>query len=188
MYIASNETLQNSGGIISCMPREIRKYLFGINMSEAYEIRLRTGRPVMIYFPDGCYYLSRHGMLTQDVSSAVRVTKAQIAEAIEIASKSSVYSVAEEIRDGYITLNGGNRMGICGSAVLENGKITFLKDISALNYRIACEISGASDKIADKVITSDGVKNTLIISMPGAGKTTMLRDLIRRISEEGYNV
>ena len=188
MYIASNETLQNSRGIISCMPREIRKYLFGINMSEAYEIRLRTGRPVMIYFPDGCYYLSRHGMLTQDVSSAVRVTKAQIAEAIEIASKSSVYSVAEEIRDGYITLNGGNRMGICGSAVLENGKITFLKDISALNYRIACEISGASDKIADKVITSDGVKNTLIISMPGAGKTTMLRDLIRRISEEGYNV
>lgn len=188
MYIANSDTVSSMKGILNYMPQSIRRYMFNINLTEAYEIRMRLGKPLAIYFTDGCYYLSRHGVLTQDPSSAVKITHAHIEEALETASKSSVYSVEDEIRDGYITISGGNRIGICGSAVMSDGKISFVKDVSALNYRLACDVVGASDKIADKVISGGSVKNTLIISPPGAGKTTMLRDLTRRISYAGFNV
>lgn len=188
MYIANNKSMASPCGILSFMPQMIRRYMFNINLSEAYEIRMRAGKPLMIYFCDGCYYLSSHGILTTQPESAVRVTKAHIEEAIEIAAKSSVYSVEDEIREGYITLSGGHRLGICGSAVTTDGKITFIKDISALNYRLASEIPNTAEKIAGKVIRDGQVKNTLIISPPGAGKTTMLRDIIRRISDSGFNV
>ena len=188
MYIANNETVSALRGILNYMPQGIRRYMFNINLTEAYEIRMRLGKPLTIYFTDGCYYLSRHGILTQDESSAVKVTRANIEEALEIASKSSVYSIEDEICQGYITINGGNRIGICGNVVIKDGRITFLKDVSALNYRLTSEVTGASDKIADKVIKNGVVRNTLIISPPGAGKTTMLRDIARRISYAGFNV
>lgn len=188
MYVANNESLSPIRGVINYMPQSIRRYLFNINLTEAYEIRLRLGKPLSIYFTDGCYYLSQHGVLTQDTSSSVRITHAHIEEALEIASRSSVYSVEDEIREGYITVGGGIRIGICGSAVMSDGKISFVKDISGLNYRLACDVMGASDKISDKIMGNGTVKNTLIISPPGAGKTTMLRDLTRKISYAGFNV
>lgn len=188
MYIANNETVSVSRGILNYMPQSIRRYMFNINLTEAYEIRMRLGKPLAIYFTDGCYYVSRHGVLTQDASSAVKITHANIEEAIEIASKSSVYSVEDEIRDGYITIGGGNRVGICGSTVITNGKISFIKDVSALNYRLACEVTGISNKVKDNIIKNNEIKNTLIISPPGAGKTTLLRDITRLISYAGFNV
>ncbi len=188
MYIANNETVSVLRGILNYMPQPLRRYMFGINLTDAYEIRMRPNKPLTIYFTDGQYYVSRHGMLTQDSLSAVRVTHAHIEEALEIASKSSVYSVADEIREGYITIAGGNRIGICGNAVTEEGHISFIKEVSGLNYRLACEINGAADKVWDFVYKNNEVKNTLIISPPGAGKTTMLRDIARRISYEGINV
>ncbi|MEE1224305.1 MAG: ATPase, T2SS/T4P/T4SS family [Clostridia bacterium] len=188
MYIANNRSMSAPCGILNYMPLMIRRYMFNVNLSEAYEIRMRAGKPLMIFFSDGCYYLSSHGMLTQQSESALRITHAHIEEAIEIATKSSVYSVEEEIREGYITLNNGNRMGICGSAVMRDGKITFIKEISSINYRLATEIPDAAKDVVDKVIKNGTVKNTLIISPPGAGKTTMLRDIIRRVSDLGVNV
>lgn len=188
MYIANNKSMASPCGILSFMPQMIRRYMSNINLSEAYEIRMRVGKPFMIYFCDGCYYLTSHGILSTQPQSAVRITKAHIDEAIEIAAKSSVYSVEEEIREGYITLSGGHRMGLCGSAVMSEGKITFIKDISALNYRLATEIPDAAERVVDKVIKNGEAKNTLIISPPGAGKTTMLRGIIRRISDSGFNV
>ena len=188
MFVANCETVTSVNDILSYMPPQIRRYMYNINLSDAYEIRMRLGKALTLCYPDGRYYLSRHGVLVSDASGAVKVTRANIDEALELAVKSSMYSAEEEIRDGYIAIGGGNRIGICGRGVITDGKISFLKDISGLNYRLACEVTGAADKVKSSVIADGTVKNTLIISPPGAGKTTLLRDLTRNISYGGFNV
>ncbi|MCC8169047.1 MAG: hypothetical protein LIO59_01455 [Oscillospiraceae bacterium] len=106
MYIATNETIGTHSGIISYMPRGIRRRMFGINLDEADEIRISPGNPVSIYFYDGCYYLGAHGNLTRIPTGAVRASRADIEEALELASKSSVYSVRDDIKNGFITISG----------------------------------------------------------------------------------
>lgn len=189
MYIATNETTTIRSGILDYMPSNIRRRLFNINLDEAREIRISPGKPVSIYFNDGCYYINTRENLSRIPNNAVRAARSDIDEALELASKSSVYSVRDEIKNGFISIGGGHRIGITGTAVTEDGKIDFLKDISGLNYRLAREVIGASDKVIDKIIDKDlSVKNTLIISPPGAGKTTMLRDIARQISYRGVRV
>lgn len=188
MYIATNETASMRNGILNYLPSNIRKRLFGVSLDEADEIHLSVGKPVSVYFFDGCYYISAKGNLTRIPTNAVRATRSDISEALELASKASVYSVKDEIRNGFITINGGHRIGITGTAVSENGEIDFLKDVSALNYRLAREVTGAADKVMDKITDGSVIKNTLIISPPGAGKTTLLRDISRQLSYKGVRV
>ena len=85
---------------------------------------------------------------------------------------------------GFITIKGGHRIGITGTTVIENGKIIYIKDISSLNFRIAKEIIGVSKNLLQYIIDAqnDRIYNTLLVGMPGSGKTTMLRDIIRTIS------
>lgn len=188
MYIANNETTVYNSGILNFMPRTLRRYMYGINLSNAYEIRMRLGKSFMICYPDGHFFLNRRGILTPDSADTIKITRGHIDEALELAVKSSMYSSEDEIRNGYITIEGGNRIGICGKSVISNGKISFLKDISGLNYRLAREVIGAADKITDCILTGSTVKNTLIISPPGAGKTTLLRDIARQLSLCRFNV
>lgn len=188
MYIATNETTTIRSGILNYMPSNIRRRLFNINLDEADEIRLNIGKPVSIYFFDGCYYISPKGSLTRLPNNAVRATKGDIEEAMELAAGSSVYSVRDEIRNGFITISGGHRIGVTGTAVRDNGEIGFLRDVSGLNYRLAREIVGAADKVIDKITDGQTVKNTLIISPPGAGKTTLLRDISRQLSYKSIRV
>lgn len=188
MYIATNEISSGRNRILEYLPQNIRRRLFNIDLDDAREIRISAGKPVSVYFGDGCYYISSRGNLTRIPNNAVRATRTDIEEAMELASKSSVYSVGEEIKNGFITIGGGHRIGITGTAVTDKGEINFLKDISAMNYRLAREVVGAADKIIDKISDGVTVKNTLIISPPCAGKTTMLRDIARQLSYMGKRV
>ena len=188
MYIANSGTATRSGSIIEYMPHSLRKYLYSVDLSEAYEIHLCPCRPLTIYYPGERLFVASDGTLTDNPYTGIRVLPGHISEAMEIASKSSIYSVEDEIRNGYITIDGGHRIGICGSAVIRDGHITFVKDISALNYRLAREVKGAADSIIDCIYNNGYVRNTLIISPPGAGKTTMLRDIVRQLSNEGIRV
>lgn len=188
MYIANNETVADARGVISFMPRGLRKYMYGISLEGASEIHLRIGKPLVIHYADGCYYISRHGNLTSIPTSAVRVTRAHIDEALEIATASSVYSVRDEIKNGFVTISGGHRIGIVGTAVIKEDKVSFIKDVSALNYRLAGEVQGAADKVMPMILKDGIIRNTLIISPPGAGKTTMLRDIARQLSYKSYRV
>lgn len=188
MYITNCETAAVPSGILRFMPREIRKYLYNIDLCHAREIRLRLGKPLTIHFADGCYYIGARGNLTALPNSALKVTRAQIDEAIELATASSVYSVKDEIKNGFITVRGGHRIGITGTAVMKGDRVEFIKDISALNYRLTSEIKGAADAVMSAITDGTRVKNTLFISPPAAGKTTMLRDIVRQLSYKGFRV
>jgi stage III sporulation protein AA len=105
-------------------------------------------------------------------------------EIIQCICQNSIYSYQNEICNGFITIKGGHRVGISGSAVVVDGKVTNINYISCINFRIAKQIDGASNSILKYVLNvkENTVYNTLIISPPGGGKTTMLRDLVKNIS------
>ena len=121
----------------------------------------------------------------QDIINLVsNVTKEEIQETFENICEKSIYSYTKQISEGFITIKGGNRVGITGSAVIENGKIINLNYISSLNFRISRQIKDVSNSILKYVINieKDSIYNTIIASPPGGGKTTILRDLVRKIS------
>ena len=112
------------------------------------------------------------------------VNTQDVLQTFEKICENSVYSYRRQICDGFITIRGGHRVGIVGSAVIENGQVINMNYISSLNFRIARQKIGCSNNIIDELIGH----NTLIISPPGCGKTTLLRDIIRNISNRGFTV
>lgn len=187
MYIATNEAVTPRHSIINIMPQALKRYMYSINLDEAEEIRLILDKPVFIRYPDGDYYITEKGVLCRDSKNGVVIRRKHMEELLEKITKSSLYSVKDEIKNGYITIDNGHRIGICGTAVMTDDKVEFIKDISSMNIRLAGEFIGISDALMDDIIC-DGIKNTIIISSPGCGKTTLLRDIIRNISDRGYCV
>ena len=112
------------------------------------------------------------------------ITKGEMQEIFENICEKSIYSYTKQIAEGFITIKGGNRVGITGSAVIENGRVINLNYISSLNFRIARQIKDVSNSILKYVINiqNNFIFNTIIASPPGGGKTTILRDLVRKIS------
>ena len=141
-------------------------------ISELQEIRIRCNRPIILKLRS-CEIVIEYNVLENEILSI-----------LEKLCNNSIYAYKNQICEGFITVKGGHRVGITGNCVIENGKIINIKYISSLNFRIAREVIGCSMKIIDKVINIEkgSVNNTLIISEPGKGKTTMLRDIIRNIS------
>ena len=134
------------------------------------EIRIRVGKPIILKIRTECKILN-YIINTQD-----------ILEITERITENSIYSYQKQICSGYITLKGGHRVGISGNVVMEENKVININYIYSLNFRIARQIIGVSEKIINEVINNDTIYNVLIISPPGAGKTTILRDLIRILS------
>lgn len=136
------------------------------------EIRLRNNRPIILKLQDE-EKIIKYNTTTEDVLYSLQ----NICE-------NSIYSYQNQISCGYVTVNGGHRVGVSGSCVIENGKVININYIYSLNFRIAKEIIGCSKKVIKEILNleKNSVYNTLIVSSPGAGKTTLLRDLIRQIS------
>ena len=154
------------------------------NGEKICEIRLRVDRPVIVETSRGDYFLNNGGEWQEHPYGAHLVTEAEIRELIAWLCQDSVYAYADEIRQGFLTVEGGHRIGLCGQAVLENETvIRTLKNIAFINIRVAHEIRGAADGILPKLYKKGKFQNTLIVSPPGFGKTTLLRDLIRQISD-----
>lgn len=187
MYIATNEEHSGISNILSIFPPNLKRYMYGINLNEAEEIRLIQGKPIFIHYSDGDYYITPRGVLSRSSANGIKATKKNIDDLLERITQSSLYAVRDEIRNGYVTIDGGHRVGIVGTCVTDSGAVDFIKNISAMNIRLANEIIGVADGVIGEIM-SDGIKNTLIVSPPGCGKTTLLRDIIRRISEAEYCV
>ncbi|MCH5185357.1 MAG: stage III sporulation protein AA [Oscillospiraceae bacterium] len=188
MVIITNEQAGHRKVILNYLPPAIRRLLYALDITPLEEVRLRLKQPITLQFGKDMYFITPKGELTYDHYSAIKAEKRDIDEALELITQSSVYAAEEEIRKGYITIPGGNRVGICGTAVSDNGKISFIKDINGLNYRFAREIKGVSDEIMKYICRDGDVKSTIIISPPQCGKTTLLRDIARNISAMGIKV
>ena len=150
------------------------------------EIRIRLNKPIVVICNQRAYFLSFDG-LCSNPNSAIIASKEIIDEIVFKASDYSLYSVNEQIKQGYLTVDGGIRIGLCGEVVLEGDKIKTIKDFTSLCIRIPHDIKGVCKPIFNKIVESDNVLNTLIISPPGAGKTTMLRDIIFQLSSHNYS-
>lgn len=162
--------------------RSILVNLKGVVYRETEELRLRVGQPLQIRTLDQDLFISKAGEATSPQKAYV-VKAEDLVSALERMTQSSVYAAEEDLKQGFITLPGGNRVGITGKMVLLQGNIQTIKHISSLNLRIARDVPGLGAKILPLLLSSDGsVCHTLLISPPRAGKTTLLRDLIRAIS------
>lgn len=149
------------------------------------EIRLRTGQPLCICRGQGEEYLTSSGRISGNWREAYMVTAADIRETLEFVSHYSLYAFEEELRQGFITIPGGHRVGLAGKAVVSGGEIRGLKYISFLNVRLARQVPGCADGVLPYLWKGDRFCHTLIVSPPRLGKTTLLRDMIRQISDGG---
>ena len=144
-----------------------------LNTEDVEEIRIRIGQPVEFVTAAG----STFG------GNDYQVTEKDVAQMLSFISSYSLYAYQEELRQGYLTIQGGHRIGVCGSVALEDGRITGMHHISFFNIRIAHEKKGCAKELLPYIRRENGIFNTLIFSEPGAGKTTVLRDCIRLISQ-----
>jgi len=153
------------------------------------ELRLRADKPMFVRIGGEDYVLTRRGK-TANVAfrDAYRPTAEDIAETMERISQFSFYAFEAELKSGYITLPGGHRVGIAGHAVIENGAVQTWRHISSINIRIAHSVMGCADEVFSYIYENNRLRHTMIISPPGGGKTTMLRDIIRQISDDGQTV
>lgn len=136
------------------------------------EIRLRVERPIVLKFKDNDKVI-KYNVTTEDILST-----------LQILCENSIYTYQGQIAEGFITVKGGHRVGISGSCAIENGKVINIKYIYSLNFRIARQVIGSSNSVLRHILNleSNSIYNTLIVSAPGTGKTTILRDIIRQLA------
>ena len=136
------------------------------------EIRIRVNRPIILK------------MRQADVLIEYTVSQKEVLQTLERLCENSIYAYKNQICEGFLTVKGGHRVGVTGTAVVENGKTINLKYVTSLNFRIAREVLDCSNKILGEIIDveNNNIFTSLIVSPPGKGKTTILRDAIRKIS------
>ena len=148
------------------------------------EIRVRVGRPLMVRVEDEKFFVTPQGKLQTETAGAMLITGDMLMKSLELMSNYSLFAYENEIRNGYITVEGGHRIGLTGRVVTEEGRVRTIRNISGLNVRIAHERIGCADSLLPFVQEQGQMLHVLIVSPPGCGKTTLLRDLIRQVSDE----
>ncbi|MBR5226489.1 MAG: hypothetical protein IKV69_00280 [Clostridia bacterium] len=156
-----------------------------IGFDNIYEVRLRANMAAMVIQNGQAYFLSAQG-LTYNQENGIRLSKPEIEDIIFRASEFSIYSIQEELKQGFVVLDDGVRIGVCGNVVTENGKIKTITNFSSLNIRIPHIIRGACKPAFSKLVNKEEIFNTLVISPPGQGKTTFLRDFVFTLSTQNY--
>ncbi len=175
--------------VLYYLPQNIRDMLYKIVEDEwisIEEIRLRSGTPLAVGVCGESCFVTKTGGITNYESDAYKITAEEVQAAFTAICENSVYAHLEEIRQGFITIKGGHRVGICGKAVTDGGEIKTFREVTSLNFRVAHQIIGIADGIIDAVIRGGDVRSTLIISPAQVGKTTLLRDIVRQVSNRGY--
>ncbi|MGN1481659.1 stage III sporulation protein AA [Porcipelethomonas sp.] len=178
--------IKNYKKIISYFPERISGVLSRIsaeNIGGINEIRLRVNRPVSVSSFGQNYFVTESGSLTEHKGLGITAGYSDINECFKAVCDYSVHSYLRQISEGFITIEGGNRVGICGTAVTGMGGIETLKYISGLNFRIAGQVRGCGEQICLKLF-KDRPSGLLIIGPPLSGKTTVLKDMCRILGEK----
>lgn len=148
------------------------------------EIRLGVNCPCRIIREGYEYFLSPKGMCLTERDGAWQITAREIEDIVNQICNYSLYAFENELRQGFLTVQGGHRVGFAGKVILNtDGSVRNLSYIRFLNIRISHEILGMADSVLPDLFEQEELRNTLIISPPGCGKTTLLRDLIRQVSD-----
>jgi len=179
--------------ILIYLPESMRR-LLQISMFEwekVEEIRIRTGKPCLVYMDGQEYILTTQGLVYLTLEKRRNAEyyiadSGMVRQILDKMSGYSLYAYEDELKQGYFTLEGGHRVGLAGKTVVENSSVKIMKDISFLNIRIAHEKKNCGKKVIGKLVQNAKLKHTLIISPPACGKTTLLRDLIRLFSDGFY--
>lgn len=172
--------------IFSILATKIRKVLSRVDneiLDDTEEIRLRINKPLILNLNQGEAILNEKGEDIQNYKQAYHINRRDLKETMNLMTQNSLYALEEELRQGYLTLPGGHRVGFVGKVVSNADEIEIIKEFSGLNIRISQEVIGAADSVIKKVIREENrIYNTLVISPPQCGKTTLLRDLTRQLS------
>lgn len=152
------------------------------------EIRFRNGQPSTVKMCGKEYFLKSDGELSLSDKDCFFPSGKDIEDFIRVLSGYSLYAFEEEVKNGFITIEGGHRIGLCGRTAVKDGLVTALDNFYGINIRICRQIKGCGKNIVKHICDGETVFNTVIVSPPGAGKTTLLRDIIRLISNSGKNV
>ena len=142
-----------------------------ISFSKLQEVRLRIGKPLIIVSDNIEFVLHK------------TIEKDELMEILEYVSNYSLHAFENELKQGFITIEGGHRVGMTGQVLIENGEVKNIKHISSMNIRMSHEILNCADVILPYITRNKQIYNTLIISPPRCGKTTLLRDLVRQVSD-----
>lgn len=157
-----------------------------IQIQKIQELRLRKGQPLWIRTWEDSGFLHIDGTVGTSPENGRIVTGQELKATISKLSAYSLYAFEEELRQGFLTIEGGHRVGFCGKAVWEKDRIRTLAQISSLNIRVAREVYGCADRILPYLIEEGRFLPTVIVSPPGCGKTTVLREIVRQISSGFY--
>ncbi|OJU13741.1 MAG: hypothetical protein BGN88_01770 [Clostridiales bacterium 43-6] len=169
---------------IACLSMKIKKTLSELPQvvkESCFEVRIRVNAPMMLTLNTGQVYVTGNGGTSRLYRDGFTIiNKYDIGECFKSICEYSIHSHQQEINNGFITLRGGHRVGLCGTSVIENGKIINIKDISSLNVRIAKQVYKTADEVV--ALLQKGLMGTVLIGPPSSGKTTILRDLTRQLS------
>ena len=146
--------------------------LGGDRLDGLEELRLRRGFPMTALFPEG-----------EVETDGPPVVEDNLRQVVENATQASAHTALDRVRQGFVTLRGGHRVGLCGSVVKREGQIVTLRDISSLSIRVARPVVGLAGELLPQLTENGVFLSTLILAPPGAGKTTLLRDLVRSLSD-----
>lgn len=155
------------------------------------EIRLRTERPLSFVSGSSIRYIGCDGKYIEGdaLDKAYIVSRNELMGVYRAICENSVYAYIDEIRNGFVTVRGGHRIGFVGKAICDSdGRIENFRDINAVNIRIAREVKDCAKDIVNQIYCDGRVRSALVISPPSGGKTTVLRDITRILSYKGMKV
>lgn len=180
------KTADSVPGFAVYLPERVRHSLSMVDqiiLDALLEVRLRLYRPVILVLDDGERLLGHRG-LCRAGEEAICFTHEMRDEALQLLTDRSMYAAEEQLRSGYLTIAGGHRVGVVGRAVTHGGTVESIADVSSINLRVARDAKGCSAEVLPRLLGGPlGVYRSLIFSPPGCGKTTMLRDLAKRLSD-----
>ena len=172
--------------IEGCIPNRLKDNILNLGdevLQSVNEIRIRANRPIMLVNNDTDFFITKDGKKTENSQNVLNVLPQELLEILNLICNNSLYAYMDTLRNGFVTLKGGHRVGITGKVIIKDNKISNIKEISSVNIRIARQIKGLANTVIKHIVRNEkDVYNTLIISPPGCGKTTLLRDILRVIS------